>query len=61
MGRRRHEQKNADGLILKLRMIVAVQNRFLLANFSAPSLLASAPSLVCSGDGTESDSEVARL
>ena len=47
MGHRRNELRNAAGLILKLRIIVAVQSedQFLYAKFSAPLLLARVPSL----------------
>ena len=47
MGRRRNELRNAADLVLELRIIVAVraENQFFYANFSAPPLLASAPSL----------------
>ena len=54
MGRRRNELRNAAGLVLKLRIFVAVQDliisfytlkvQFILV-LSSPPLLASAPSL----------------
>ena len=54
MGCKQNELRNAAGLILKLRIIVAVRSKdqSLYAKFSAPSLLASAPHFICSGNGT---------
>ena len=55
MRRRRNELRNAACLILKLRVIVVVrsEDRFLYANFSAPTQFwLVPPHFICSGDGT---------
>ena len=51
MCRRRNEQRNAAGVILKLRIIVAVrfEDQFLYANFSAPHFLLAPPQFICTG------------
>ena len=56
MGHKQNELRNAAGLILELRITVAVQNlkiSFYMQILVPPLLLASAPPhFVCSGDGT---------
>ena len=55
MGRRRNELKNAAGLILKLRIIVAVQDlkfSFYMQILVSPHFWLVPPHFVCSGNGT---------
>ena len=57
MGQRQNERRNADGLILKLRIIAAVQDLKIsfYMHILVPFYFWLVPShFVCSGNGTES-------